>query len=74
VHGYYGKAVFVTGEQTKDVLLREDGCVLIHPDWFLQRFIKTAEQHIQQVVREEANGSLRRNALRYISILLNEGD
>ena len=72
VHGFYGKAVFLTGEGTNDLLLRDDGCVLVHPDWLLQRFIGAAEVHVGKLVEAAPQSRMRRNALDYLHELLDE--
>lgn len=72
VHGFYGKAVFLTGQDTDDLLLRDDGCVVVHPDWLLQRFIAAAERHVNELLVAPPQSSLRRNALNYLHELLDE--
>jgi hypothetical protein len=72
IHGYYGRAVFLTGQGTNDLLLRDDGCLLVHPDWLLERFIAAAEVHIAELLAAAPNSSLRRNGLNYLHGLLDE--
>lgn len=43
-----------------------------HPTWLLRRFICAVERHIEDMLEEEANGALRRNALVYLRRLLDE--
>jgi hypothetical protein len=31
IHGYYGRGVFLTGASTQEMLVKDDGTVLIHP-------------------------------------------
>lgn len=72
VHGYYGRTVFVTGDGTNSLHLRDDGCVLIHPRWLLERFLEVAEEHVADVLVAPSQSSLRRNALNYVRGLLDE--
>lgn len=74
IHGYYGRSVFLTGGGTNDLTLCDDGCVLIHPDWLLERFIAAAEEHIDTLLMAPPQCGLRRNALNYLHDLLDEGD
>lgn len=66
VHGYYGRTVFVTGDGTNSLHLRDDGCVLVHPRWLLERFLEVAEEHVAEVLVAPSQSSLRRNALNYV--------
>lgn len=72
IHGYYGRAVFLTGDETPDVAFRDDGCVLLHPWWFYERFVDLTQDLLAEMLKEQPNGQLKRNALKYISNLLDE--
>jgi hypothetical protein len=72
IHGYYGRAVFLTGDDTQEVEFRADGCVLLHPWWFYERFSNVAMELLVEMFKEQQNGQLRRNALKYVSNLLDE--
>ncbi len=72
VHGYYGHTVFVTGEGLNSFLLRDDGCVLVHPRWLLERLLTVAEEHVADVLKAPPQSALRRNALNYLHGLLGE--
>jgi len=74
VHGYYGRSVFLTGDETQDFTLREDGCVLLNPDWFYEVFRKSAEKHLVDMAAEQMNGRFRKNALKYIRKLIDDHD
>ena len=63
IHGYYGRAVFLTGDDTQEVEFRADGCVLLHPWWFYERFSNVARELLVEMFKEQQNGQLRRNAL-----------
>ena len=72
IHGYYRRAVFLTGDDTQDVQFRADGCVLIHPWWFYERFSTLVKKLLVAMFKEQQNGKLRRNALKYVSTLLDQ--
>lgn len=72
VHGYYGQAVFLTGDETDSIEYRADGCVLLNPEWFFTRFAAAANTHLDRALEEQENGCLRRNALGYVAGLLGE--
>lgn len=72
IHGYYGEGVFLTGDETPDLKLEDDGCVLLNPDWFFDKFLKAVEWHCAEVLREQATGPLRYNALNYVRKLIGE--
>jgi hypothetical protein len=74
VHGYYGRSVFLTGDETPDITLRDDGCVLLQPDWFYGAFRHAAENHLVRMQKEKKDGRLRRNGLAYVRKLIDERD
>lgn len=70
LHGYYGRAVFITADETDDVECDEDGFVRLNPFWLYEQFKTSAMKHSADALQEESNGTLRRNALNYVERLL----
>lgn len=70
IHGYYGRAVYLTGDETSNVDFRDDGYVILNPQWFYERFSDTAEDHIEKMLKQQANGKLRKNGLKFVEKLI----
>jgi hypothetical protein len=70
LHGYWGRGVFMTGKLPEKLLLRDDGCVLLDPEWFYDRFLKSVDWHIAEMKVDNSASVVRRNAVNYVQRLV----
>jgi hypothetical protein len=70
IHGYHGQGVFLTGQSTQEMLVKDDGTVLIHPRWLLEKFIAATKAQIEELRESPPDSGIRGNALEYLNRLL----
>ena len=58
LHGYYGRAVFITGDDTDDVDCDSLGFVRLNPYWLFERFVCSARKHTEGMLREKSKWML----------------
>jgi hypothetical protein len=71
VHGYQGKAVFLSYEDTESYLIfNESGYMVINPKWLWVKLTTASEQLFDEAIKGQANSPIRKNCLAYIRQLL----
>ncbi|MCP5535388.1 MAG: hypothetical protein H7A51_04040 [Akkermansiaceae bacterium] len=74
VHSFYGRGLYLTCEDTKDVQLTDEGIAMLNPDWLLKKYRCSSGKLLDKLVKEKNGGALRRNALKYLEKLLKQSD
>lgn len=70
IHGYKGRAVYL--EEQVVSWEKDDGFLVINPNWFWRKFKETFEEHFNQLYNnKEENNPFKISALRYIDKLIN---
>jgi len=73
VHGYQGKGMFLSYEDTTDIEIDEEfAFVKINPDWFWNRFKDFYEKRFEMILKSQNNNPERQNCLKYIKGVLLE--
>lgn len=73
IHGYQGKGVFLSYEDTSSVEIdNEFAFIKINPDWFWNNFKSYYERKFDSVVSAQSNSTERQNCLNYIRSYLLE--
>ncbi len=71
VHGYQGKGVFLSYEDTESIEIDEKSAFIkINPDWFWNSFKGYYERQFKIVEKAESNNKERRNCIDYIKNFL----
>ena len=71
IHGYQGKGVFLSYEDTKDIEIDEEfAFIKINPDWFWDCFKLYYERQFNYIRQAQANNPERQNCLNYIKTFL----
>lgn len=71
IHGYQGKGVFLSYEDTETIEIVEDLAFLkINPDWFWNSFKNYYEKQFIEVSKAQENSPERQNCLNYIRTFL----
>lgn len=60
----------MTGKLPEKLLLRDDGCVLLDPEWFYDQFLKSVDWHIAEMKVDNSASVIRRNAVNYVQRLV----
>jgi hypothetical protein len=71
VHGYQGKAVFLSYEDTEDYIIKDEyGYLVINPAWFWGKLKSTSDRLFKEATKGQTNSPVRKNCLAYINKLL----
>jgi hypothetical protein len=73
IHGYQGKGVFLSYENTKSIEIDDQfAFIIINPDWFWNSFKDYYEKQFMLVGQAEVNSTERQNCIDYIKKFLLE--
>jgi hypothetical protein len=71
IHGYQGKGVFLSYEDTKNIVVDDEfAFITINPDWFWNSFKDYFEKQFALIGQAQANNTERQNCLNYIKNFL----
>jgi hypothetical protein len=72
IHGYRGRAVFLTGDETTSVLLQDaDGTMALNPWWLWKRYEEVVKSNFDAIVNAAVTPNPKRtNAERRLALML----
>jgi hypothetical protein len=72
IHGYHGKGVYLSVEDTKSFIKHEDGYLVLNPYWLWEKFKDVYAKLFNEAIKGQGNNQYRINALIYINNLLSK--
>ena len=69
-HGYYGRGVYLSYEDTTWFNKKDEGFLVLNPDWFWDKSKDVFNELFYEAINGELNNPRRKKALDYINKIL----